>query len=109
MPTERWRTCLSAAVLAALVALTSGCANDLSKRSARPRPVDMGLLQFLGSADPTSDKQRSAGASWMGYLSKLRLGTAVRTTKTTGTTGGRASTSASKSAAEPSTSGVGSR
>ena len=109
MPTERWRTCLSAAAVVALAALTSGCANGLSKRSARPRPVDMGLLQFLGSADPTSDKQHSAGGSWMSYLSKLRLGTAARTTRTTKTTSGHASTSASKSAAGPSISGVGSR
>ncbi len=106
MPTERWRTCLSAAVLAALVALTSGCANDLSKRSARPRPVDMGLLQFLGSADPTSDKQHAAGGSWMGYLSKLRLGAAAKANKATG---GPASRSTSKSVAGPSTSGVGNR
>ncbi len=66
----------------------------------------MGLLQFLGSADPTSDKLHSAGGSWMVYLSKLKLGKAAGTTKTTG---GRASRSASKAAAEPSTSGVGSR
>ncbi|MGC8517495.1 MAG: hypothetical protein ACP5P4_03080 [Steroidobacteraceae bacterium] len=33
----------------------------------------MRLLQFLGSSDPTAPAERSAGATWLGYLSQLKL------------------------------------
>lgn len=106
MTTERWRKCLYISLLAALAALTNGCADRLARRSASPRPVDMELLQFLGSADPTSGKQYSAGRSWMVYLSKLKLGKVAGTTKTAEE---HASTTAAKSKARRGTSGVRSR
>jgi hypothetical protein len=35
--------------------------------------VPVQLLQFLGSNDPTGQAERSAGGTWLGYLSQLKL------------------------------------
>lgn len=102
MSIERWRTCLSLAILATVVIPTIGCAGSPAKRPT-PRQPDMRLLQFLGSADPTAGEQHSDGGSWMLYLSELKLGKAAKST------GGHASTPAHKPVTEPHASGVGSR
>ena len=73
MPTDRWRRLLPMTVLAAMLG-PAGRAGIPSKPSTPRQPVDMGLLEFLGSADPTSDEKRADAGSWMVYLSKLNLG-----------------------------------
>lgn len=103
MAIERWRTCLSVILLATLTVLTSGCANSLPRRAARPQPVDMRLLQFLGSADPTSGTKRADGASWMAYLSELKMDKVAKATRE------HASRPAHKCVTEPHTCVVGSR
>ncbi len=99
MPIERWGKPLSVTLLAALLGPTLACAGTPPKRAARP-PVDMRLLEFLGSADPTSDEKRADGGSWMLYLSKLNLGKAAKST------GGHASAPGSKPGAAAGPSGV---
>ena len=74
MWTDRWRRLLPVTVLAVVLGPTAGRAGTPSKPSTPQRPVDMGLLEFLGSADPTSDEKRADAGSWMVYLSKLNLG-----------------------------------
>ncbi len=73
MPSDRWSRFLPVTVLAALLG-PAGRAGTPSKPPAPQHPVDMRLLEFLGSADPTSDERRADGGSWMVYLSKLKLG-----------------------------------
>lgn len=80
-----------------------GCANSLSKRAAHPRPVDMGLLEFLGSADPAGNEKHADGAGWMVFLSELKMGKVAKTK------GEHASTAAHKPASGPCASTVGSR
>lgn len=103
MPIERWRTCLTVTLLASLSIPASGCATRLAKRSERRQPPETGLLEFLGTADPTSHEKHPGGASWMVYLSKLKLGKVAKTT------GGRAPRPVSKSRAHPGSPGAGSR
>lgn len=55
---------------------TSGCgalARGLCVGPAAPQPVQMRLLQFLGSSDPTGRAERAEGGTWLGYLSQLKL------------------------------------
>lgn len=103
MPIERWRKCLSVTFLVVLAAPTGGCANSLSKRAAHPQPVDMRLLEFLGSADPTGNEKHSGGAGWMVFLSELNMGKAADIKAE------HASTPARKRADDPCTSGAGRR
>lgn len=98
MPIDRWRWPISVTVLAALLGPSIGSGGTAAKPSTR-QPVDMGLLEFLGSADPTSDERQADGGSWMVYLSKLKLGKSAKTA-------GHASPPASKPAAATGTSGV---
>ena len=78
MPTDRWRRALSVTVLTALLGPAPGCAATPSKGAAPAQPVDLGLLAFLGSADPTSNERHAGGGGWMVYLSTLNFGTATR-------------------------------
>lgn len=103
MPIERWRTCLTVTLLATLSIPAGGCATRLAKRAERRQPVGTGLLEFLGAADPTSNEKDPGGASWMVYLSNLKL------SKTCKTSGGHAPTPASKSCADSGSSRAGSR
>ena len=57
-------------MLLAAALLPAGCA---SAPPAAPKPVPVQLLQFLGSNDPTGQAERSAGGTWLGYLSQLKL------------------------------------
>lgn len=77
MPSDRWRRFLPVTVLAALLG-PAARAGTPEKPPMPQHPVDMGLLEFLGSADPTSDEKRADGGSWMVYLSKLKLGKASK-------------------------------
>lgn len=83
MPIDRWRrsASVSVALLAGLLGRaigSAGAGTGTAKRSTG-QPVDMRLLEFLGSADPTTDEKRADGGSWMVYLSKLKLGQAAKT------------------------------
>ena len=60
----------TAAMLLAAALLPAGCA---SAPPAAPKPVPVGLLQYLGSSDPTGQAERSAGGTWLGYLSQLQF------------------------------------
>ncbi len=68
---------LGFAIVAALLAAGSGAggAADPPPPSADP-PVDQGLLEFLGSADPSSDSTEPDDGSWLAYLSQVDLGKA---------------------------------
>ena len=70
MAAERCRGATAAVLLAASL-LPAGCASAPPPAPAKPVPV--GLLQFLGSSDPTARAERSAGGTWLGYLSQLKL------------------------------------
>lgn len=78
MPADRWRRSLSLTLLAALLGPVSGCAVAPRTRPARQQPAGVGLLEFLGSADPTSHEKQADGGSWMVYLSKLKLDKAAK-------------------------------
>lgn len=103
MPIERWRTCLTVTLLVTLSIPASGCATRLAKRSERRQPVGAGLLEFLGTADPTSRQKHPDGGSWMAYLSKLKLGKAAKTAA------GHAPRPASTPSSDPAPSTAGSR
>lgn len=63
-----------AVVTAALAAGPgTGHADTPAKRSADP-PVDEGLLEFLGSVDPTSDSTQPDDGTWLAYLSQVKMG-----------------------------------
>jgi hypothetical protein len=62
------------AVMAALaVGWTAGHAADPPKQDA-DSPVDPGLLEFLGSGDPSSDSTQPDDGSWMAWLSQVNIG-----------------------------------
>ncbi|MGH8181811.1 MAG: hypothetical protein ACRETR_12640 [Steroidobacteraceae bacterium] len=48
----------------------AGHAGDPPQQTA-DAPVDLGLLEFLGNGDPSSD---SDDASWLAYLTKTNIG-----------------------------------
>jgi hypothetical protein len=60
----------------AAVALAAGsavaCASPPAN-STKPA-VNLGLLEFLGSADPETGSAQTDDGSWMTYLSQLKLG-----------------------------------
>jgi hypothetical protein len=63
-----------ALVTAALAAGSGlGRANDPPKQSADP-PVDQGLLEFLGSVDPSTDSTQPDDGSWLTYLAQINIG-----------------------------------
>jgi hypothetical protein len=67
-----------AVVTAALTAGPGiGHAGAPPKRSADP-PVDEGLLEFLGSVDPTTDSTKPDDGSWLTYLSQLKIAKAAK-------------------------------
>lgn len=71
-----------AAVTAALaVGWTVGHAGDPPKQSADPA-VGLGLLEFLGSGDPSSDSTQPDDGSWVAYLSQVNIAKAARASQT---------------------------
>jgi len=63
-----------AVVTAALAAgSVVGHAGDPPQQKAPP-PVDLGLLEFLGSGDPSSDSTQPDDGSWLAYLSQVNIG-----------------------------------
>jgi hypothetical protein len=58
----------------------AGYAADPPKQGADP-PVDEGLLEFLGSGDPSTDSTAPDDGSWMAYLRQLNLGKAARASR----------------------------
>ena len=63
------------AVVTAALAMGSGAgrAGDPPKQSADP-PVDQGLLEFLGSVDPSTDSTQPDDGSWLAYLAQINIG-----------------------------------
>lgn len=55
------------------VGWTVGHAGDPVKQGSDP-PVDPGLLEFLGSGDPSSDSTQPDDGSWVTYLSQVNIG-----------------------------------
>jgi len=47
---------------------------------AKDAPVDPGLLEFLGSGDPSTDS--SDDASWLAYLAQTNIGKVAKTSQT---------------------------
>jgi hypothetical protein len=67
------------AVVAAALALAPGAgrAGDPAQPSADP-PVDEGLLEFLGSVDPSTDATQPDDGSWLAYLAQINIGKAAK-------------------------------
>ena len=63
------------AVVTAMLAAGSGVghAGDPPKRTADPS-VDEGLLEYLGSVDPSTDSTQPDDGSWLAYLSRTNIG-----------------------------------
>ena len=57
-----------------------GHAGDPPQRSADP-PVDEGLLEFLGSVDPSTDTTQPDDGSWLAYLSQTNIGEVAKTSQ----------------------------
>lgn len=54
-----------------------GRAGEPPKQSTAPQ-VDPGLLEFLGSGDPSSDSAQPDDGSWLAYLSQVNIGKAAK-------------------------------
>ncbi len=67
--------------MALAVGWSSGHAGDPPARAAND-PVDPGLLEFLGSGDPSSDSAPPDDGSWMAYLSQVNIGKVAKTART---------------------------
>jgi hypothetical protein len=68
-----------AAVAAALaVGWTAGRAGDPPPQPSVDAQVDPGLLEFLGSGDPSSDSTQPDDGSWVAYLSQVSIGKAAK-------------------------------
>lgn len=50
-----------------------GHADNPPPQKADP-PVNLGLLEFLGSGDPTTDSGQPDDGSWVAYLSQVNIG-----------------------------------
>lgn len=70
------------AVVTAVLAAGSGAghATDPPTQSADP-PVDQGLLEFLGSVDPSTDSTAPDDGSWLAYLSQVNFGKAAKVSR----------------------------
>jgi len=68
------------AVVTAALAMgpRAGRAGDPPQQSA-DAPVDQGLLEFLGSVDPTTDSTQPDDGSWLAYLAQTNIGKAAKT------------------------------
>ncbi len=71
MAAEGWRRCTLVTLLTVL--LGPAVRAETPPAADTRRPVDVKLLEFLGSVDPTPQQRQSDGGSWMVYLSRLRL------------------------------------
>ena len=58
----------------------AGRAGDPPPQSAAA-PVDLGLLEFLGSGDPSTDSTPSDDASWLAYLAQTNIGKVAKTSQ----------------------------
>ena len=56
------------------VALAAACATARANPPAAQGPVDVRLLEFLGSDDRAAQSAGSDGGSWMAYLAQMKLG-----------------------------------
>jgi hypothetical protein len=67
--------CIGIAVVTAALALGAriGRAGDPPQQSADP-PVDQGLLEFLGSVDPSTDSTQPDDGSWLSFLAQVNIG-----------------------------------
>lgn len=70
------------AVVTAVLAAASGVgrAGDPPQQSADP-PVDVGLLEFLGNGDPSTDATQPDDGSWVAYLSQVNIGKVAKTSQ----------------------------
>jgi hypothetical protein len=63
------------AVVTAALAAGSGAGHaGAPPKHGTDAPVDAGLLEFLGSADPSSDATKPDGGAWLAYLSQVNIG-----------------------------------
>src|SRR2546429_667084 len=70
------RTRLVLALAALALGLEAGRADD-SRKPDDPA-LDEGLLEFLGSVDPSSDAAQSEDGSWIDYLARTDIGRVVK-------------------------------
>lgn len=67
-----------AAVTAALaMGWAVGRAGEPAKQSTDPQ-ADLGLLEFLGSGDPSTDSAQPDDGSWVAYLAQINIGKAAK-------------------------------
>lgn len=63
------------AVVTAVLAAGPGAGHaGTPPKPSADAPVDEGLLEFLGSVDPTSDSTQPDDGSWLAYLSQVKMG-----------------------------------
>lgn len=62
----------------------AGRAGDPPQRSTEA-PVDLGLLEFLGNGDPSTDSTEPDDAGWLAYLTQINIGKAANATPATRT------------------------
>ncbi|MDE2051201.1 MAG: hypothetical protein KGL45_11605 [Gammaproteobacteria bacterium] len=64
---------IAAVTVALAMGWAVGRAGDPPQQTADPA-VDPGLLEFLGSGDPSSDSTQPDDGSWLAYLSEVNIG-----------------------------------
>jgi len=63
------------AVMTAALAAGAGIGQaGAPPKPASDPPVDEGLLEFLGSVDPTADSAQPDDGTWLAYLSQVKRG-----------------------------------
>jgi hypothetical protein len=62
------------AVVTAALATGWGMGHAGDPPPAAADPPDAGLLEFLGSVDPTTDSTQPDDGSWLAYLSQIDIG-----------------------------------
>ena len=66
------------AVVTAALAVGSAAAHAGDPPPSAEPPVDQGLLEFLGSVDPSTDSTQPDDGSWLAYLAQINIGKAAK-------------------------------
>jgi hypothetical protein len=66
------------AVVTAALAIGAGVGRAGSPPPQSADPPDEGLLEFLGSVDPSADATQPDDGSWLAYLSQIDFGKAAK-------------------------------
>jgi hypothetical protein len=96
---------MAVALVTAVLAAGSGIgfAADPPQPSADPPP---GLLEFLGSVDPSSESTQPDDGAWLAYLSQINIGKVANASQTPPTSAQPKPAASTAGAGKPSDSGV---